>query len=545
MDQPDPTPSGDVALLIDWESIKRSLQDEDLKPNVTAIRETVEHYGQLVIAWAYADWADPWHRRDPARLHDAGIEPVYVTTKASHRRGSAERLPNSVDVKLTADCIELVHRHPTIQTIVLASGDADFVHAINPVRPYGKRVAVIGVSWSVSSRLIEAADEYIECDKDIIQAQPAGPELSSEDHAGLEKALHAVPEIIASSWYPGRASPKWVRRELVKRLGSFDEHQPGFDQLWPFLQLAETEDLIKLLATEDMIEWVVLPEAEPAAPIEVDNLRSLLRFAHQLEDEYDYVAFNFLVNHMLSAHIVSLTRTQLASMLSDAINDGLFRRSQYRHTDDEGETQDIRTIELNHEHLIVQAALAEDDELAARLSALAENLDSPEHHSQVAECYADLGQWPEALDHLERAIRLAPDRLDLRGLRVVLLGRAGRVKQAIESGRALAEANPSHPLPLWSLARVYHGLGQYRTAIPYYREALKLVPPEEISLRVRYTLAIIRCYLALGSLDRARDLCQQALQWASGHPELQEVCQQLDPSCEQATLQEPLGRESL
>ena len=87
MDQIDPILPGDVALLIDWENIKRSLQDEDLKPNVTAIRETAEQYGRLVIAWAYADWADPWHRRDPARLHDAGIEPVYVTTKASQRRG--------------------------------------------------------------------------------------------------------------------------------------------------------------------------------------------------------------------------------------------------------------------------------------------------------------------------------------------------------------------------------------------------------------------------------------------------------------------------
>jgi uncharacterized LabA/DUF88 family protein len=534
MDQTEATPSGDVALLIDWENIKRSLQDEDLKPNVTAIRETAEQYGRLVIAWAYADWADPWHRNDPARLHDAGIEPVYVTTKASHRRGGMERLPNSVDVKLTADCIELVHRFPTIGTVVIASGDADFVHAINLIRPYGKRVAVIGVSWSVSSRLIEAADEYIEYDKDILQPQHTGPELQTENHERLTQALNAIPEIVASSRYPGRASPKWVRRELVKRLGVFDERRLGFDQFRPFLQTAESEGLIKLLTTDDMVEWVMLPDAEPdnsvksAAPVEGDPLQTLIRFAHRLERESDYVAFNFLVNHLLNAHVLTLTRTQLASMLSDAINDGIFQRSRYRSAGEDGDTLEIRTIELNHDHLIVQSALSPDDELAAGLSALADNIDSAEHHGRVADRYADLAQWPQALDHLERAIRLAPDRLDLRSMRTVLLGRAGRVREAIESGRALAEANPRHPLPLWSLASLYHTLGHHRTAIPYYRQALKAVPVEEITLRVRYTIAMIHCYQALGSLDRARELCLDALTWAGSQPELQELCRQLD-----------------
>jgi tetratricopeptide (TPR) repeat protein len=83
-------------------------------------------------------------------------------------------------------------------------------------------------------------------------------------------------------------------------------------------------------------------------------------------------------------------------------------------------------------------------------------------------------------------------------------------------------------LPLWSLARVYHTLGHYRTAIPYYRQALKLVPSDEIALRLRYTMAIIRCYQTLGSLDHARELCQAALRWAGGHPELQELCQELE-----------------
>jgi hypothetical protein len=74
------------------------------------------------------------------------------------------------------------------------------------------------------------------------------------------------------------------------------------------------------------------------------------------------------------------------------------------------------------------------DEDLKPISGLAESVDSPERHRQVADRYAELGQWPHGLDHLEQAIRPAPDRLDLRGVPIVVFGRAGRVKQAIESG---------------------------------------------------------------------------------------------------------------
>ena len=46
----------DVALFIDWENIKASLDERGLKPNVSSLRETAESFGRLVVARAYADW---------------------------------------------------------------------------------------------------------------------------------------------------------------------------------------------------------------------------------------------------------------------------------------------------------------------------------------------------------------------------------------------------------------------------------------------------------------------------------------------------------
>jgi len=515
-----------VALLIDWENIKKSLQDAELKPNVTAIREVAEQYGRLVIARAYADWSDSWHHRDPRRLYDASIEPIYVPTKTSLRRGGSRRLPNSVDVKLATDCIEIIHRYPDIQTIVLVSGDADFIHAVNLVRPYGKRVVAIGVSWSTANRLIETVDEFIEYDKDIIQAQPAGRALSDKDEQELERALQLTPEIVASSRYPGRAISKWVRRELVKKLDGFDERKYGLGNFRLFLQQAEKRGLIKLVTTEGMVEWVQLPDTktpDSEKPKTVDLSTTMIRFAHDLEQKCNFVSFNFLINRMIEASAISHTRTQLAGALSDAIDEELFIRGRYQRTDAEGENQGVRTIALDHDHPAVQAALSEDEELSTLLSALADNPDSPEQHQRVSHRYLELGQLSQALEHQDKAIKLAPDRLDLRTRKVVLLGKADQIEQAIETGRALAEANPSSPHALGALAQVYEQSGAFRTAIPYYRQALALAPKDDTDLRLSFTLPIIHCYQELGALDKARALCQEALGWAGDSPALQEL----------------------
>ena len=127
-----------------------------------------------MVAKAYADWVtrSPELRGasqfiiDPPALYAAGIEPVYVPTRLPLGSPSAmntrtTRVKNSVDVKMTADCIECAHTYPNIGTYVLVSGDSDFIHVINSLRAIGKRVIIIGVSWSTSRRLADQVDGLI------------------------------------------------------------------------------------------------------------------------------------------------------------------------------------------------------------------------------------------------------------------------------------------------------------------------------------------------------------------------------------------------
>lgn len=67
------------------------------------------------------------------------------------------------DVGLAIDAIRI---SPVVDTIVLCSGDGDFIQLVEYLKNQGKRVEVIAFGKTTSSRLKETADEFIDMDKD-------------------------------------------------------------------------------------------------------------------------------------------------------------------------------------------------------------------------------------------------------------------------------------------------------------------------------------------------------------------------------------------
>lgn len=63
------------------------------------------------------------------------------------------------DVGIAVDAIRIA---PSVDTIVLASGDGDFLQLIEYLRNQGKRTEVIAFGRSASSKLKEGADEFVD-----------------------------------------------------------------------------------------------------------------------------------------------------------------------------------------------------------------------------------------------------------------------------------------------------------------------------------------------------------------------------------------------
>lgn len=66
------------------------------------------------------------------------------------------------DVGITIDAVRIA---PDVNTIVLASGDGDFLQLVEYLKNQGKRVEIIAFGRSASSKLKEVADEFIDLEK--------------------------------------------------------------------------------------------------------------------------------------------------------------------------------------------------------------------------------------------------------------------------------------------------------------------------------------------------------------------------------------------
>ncbi len=276
-----PSSGDDVALFIDWENFKISLASGHRTPNVSALKEEVGNHGRVVVAKAYADWVSraPELRgasqftNDPPALYAAGIEPVYVPTRLPPV-GAADsyrtaRIKNSVDVKMTADCIECAHSYSNIGTYVLVSGDSDFIHVINTLRAMGKKVIIIGVSWSTSRRLADQVDGLILYDMDVDPAPSPEPAPATVSERGngrttssgrqqLSDVISIIEDIVRAERQADRTPLLTsLKQRVTRRIPGFDEKKLGYSGFKKLMQRVAQEGNIKLV-TVGLVDWVLM-----------------------------------------------------------------------------------------------------------------------------------------------------------------------------------------------------------------------------------------------------------------------------------------------
>jgi hypothetical protein len=110
-------------------------------------------YGPVAAAHAYADFTEhpPYYRRS---LEVAGITPRDIP-----KRGLGNTPKSSADMAMLMDIIDCLLDRPSVQTLVLMTGDSDFIRISARARHrFGKRVIIAGVPGTVSGDLVASAD---------------------------------------------------------------------------------------------------------------------------------------------------------------------------------------------------------------------------------------------------------------------------------------------------------------------------------------------------------------------------------------------------
>lgn len=181
---------GYVALFIDWDNLAISTAAEHggAVPDLRKIVQVAQSYGTVLLARAYAEWANT---TDRLMVYRAGIEPVYAPTFRFEESGPSSKGKSLADPCLIADCVDALHLYPMITTFVLVSGDKDLIPFVRLAQLRGKRVVVIGPDL-VAAVLREMASEFIPY-RSLINGEEKAPPAPEAEGQRRRSALAPTP----------------------------------------------------------------------------------------------------------------------------------------------------------------------------------------------------------------------------------------------------------------------------------------------------------------------------------------------------------------
>ncbi len=146
--------TGEVALFIDFENVRYGLKNNyGREPDPQMLMGKARKYGPVSQAFAYADFTEhpDFFRR---KLEVAGITPRDIP-----RRSPDVAHKSSSDMAMLMDIIDCLLDRPNVHTLILMTGDSDFIRVVARARNrFSKKVIISGVPGSVSNDLIASAD---------------------------------------------------------------------------------------------------------------------------------------------------------------------------------------------------------------------------------------------------------------------------------------------------------------------------------------------------------------------------------------------------
>jgi uncharacterized LabA/DUF88 family protein len=150
-----------IGVFIDTQNLYHSAKNlYKTRVNFAEILKEAVSNRQLVRAVAYVITTESGEEQG---FFEA-LEKMGIETKTKDLQifvGGAKKA--DWDVGIAVDAIRLA---PKLDTVILASGDGDFVPLVEYLKNLGTQVEVISFGKSSSAKLIEIADEFIDMSED-------------------------------------------------------------------------------------------------------------------------------------------------------------------------------------------------------------------------------------------------------------------------------------------------------------------------------------------------------------------------------------------
>ncbi len=234
-----------AAVLIDYQNLYYYLKNrleghhmpgEHILDMLDTLRERLsEDEVPVTVGRAYADFSglDDHARHVQRALYLLGIDPRFVPS-TMHR--------NTTDLQLCIDAIDFVEDRPDIRTVVLVSGDRDYVPLVQALARRGRDVVMVSFREHLSARLFDNIETGRFLDAETLMTEEARELLQEDHHAnGQPEMTTEFAEIVDLPYdvdiealriiedYFGQYDEVYLTpllRKLSEELGDIEDHDP-------------------------------------------------------------------------------------------------------------------------------------------------------------------------------------------------------------------------------------------------------------------------------------------------------------------------------
>lgn len=226
-----------VAVFIDVENIHYSTINEyGDSPDWELIVSLCEQQGRINLIQAFADWRSEF-ADDVDKMLKSGIRIKFVPHS---RQGKS-----SLDSYLIVSAMKLFFHNKNIDTLIIASGDRDYIPMIHELRAMGIIVIILAIEHTLSKDLSMVVDKVINYVPQDIHAHQIesvigkGKITESDCLTFVQRELKEL-EISSDDGWVNLA---FLGLTLKKKDASFSHRALGYSKLIEFLATIENIDI--------------------------------------------------------------------------------------------------------------------------------------------------------------------------------------------------------------------------------------------------------------------------------------------------------------
>ncbi len=327
MTDPKPEARAQVALLVDWDNLRRGLAEGTAEPTApAAVAEALLRYasgvGRVMLARAYGAW--PGGTGEARDLQAAKILPVLVPPTADGKERTA--------IRLAADALEALYAGGEPDAFVLATGDATLLPLVQALRGDGSDVLLVAPARVAASDVPSEVDVFATMEDVLGGAvgRPTAPRpIRAEDAADDEAEDHG-------GWVAARPPP---RAAAPSRPPPSYRPQPSAAPARGYPPRA--------------------PAPPPTMSFEGYDWAPFVKLIDELEHRLPFVGVRYLVNKVLGPRNCGIDDPRLKrDLINRAVDDGLIEMYPVGNVEDR--TDPVTACRLDRKNAVVASILGPD-----------------------------------------------------------------------------------------------------------------------------------------------------------------------------------------